>query len=162
MKVSAIPSVTDVRPSLSQRPGAQGSTTEAGLRETSDVAADRARWLSELAIAVVQAKELAWRLGSGEGPNPEARALYARLGAVLDEVETLRCGSWSGAEQELDPFWRQLLSCPPAAAPTEQPGDQVPFGSSPPPENGSRNGSSLSGFQPDVATNARLRKARLP
>ncbi|HET8750783.1 MAG TPA: hypothetical protein VFM42_08585 [Sphingomicrobium sp.] len=86
------------------------------MGETSAVAADRARWLGELAVAVARAKELAWHLGSGDGPNPETKALYARLGAVLDEVESLRCGSWSGAEQELDPFWRQLLSCPSAAA----------------------------------------------
>jgi hypothetical protein len=111
MKVSAIPSVPDIRTSRFQRLGAQGGTRRSPLGERLSVSAERARWLAELAVAIERAQALARQLGAGEGANPEARALYARLGGALDEVESLRRGSWVGKEPELDPFWRQLFPC---------------------------------------------------
>jgi hypothetical protein len=78
--------------------------------------AKRARWLAELAAAIEQAQALAWQLGTGEAANPEARALYARLGGALDEVESLRRESCAGFARELDPFWTQLFPCVSRAA----------------------------------------------
>ena len=93
----------------------------------------RAHWLSELSIAIDEAQWLAWRIGVVEGHNPEALELYVRLEIARAEVDALR---------------GQLR--------------QVPWRSSPPPENGSRNEPIGTAFQPPVATKPRLRKARLP
>lgn len=68
-------------------------------------AGDRARWLEELAAAIVQAQRLTWRLGVLEGDSWEARGLYARLEALLGEVESLRVSDWAGIRQEIDPKW---------------------------------------------------------
>jgi hypothetical protein len=53
-------------------------------------AANRARWLAELASAIESAQLLAWQLGTAERPSAEARALYGRLEAARVEVETMR------------------------------------------------------------------------
>jgi hypothetical protein len=66
---------------------------------------DKARWLDELAAAIVQAQRLTWRLGVVEGDCEEARGLYGRLEAVLGEVETLRLSDWTDIRQEIDPKW---------------------------------------------------------
>ena len=67
--------------------------------------ADRAKWLDELAAAIGHAQRLTWRLGVVEGDSCEARSLYARLEALLGEVETLRLSDWAGNRQEIDPEW---------------------------------------------------------
>lgn len=66
---------------------------------------DRVRWLDDLAGAIAQAQRLTWRLGVLEGDCEEARALYARLEAALDEVESLRLSDWADIRQEIDPKW---------------------------------------------------------
>lgn len=53
-------------------------------------AANRARWLAELAGAIESAQLLAWQLGTAERPSAEARELYGRLEAARVEVETMR------------------------------------------------------------------------
>jgi hypothetical protein len=53
-------------------------------------AANRARWLAELADAIESAQLLAWQLGTAERPSTEARELYGRLEAARIEVETMR------------------------------------------------------------------------
>ena len=68
-------------------------------------AVDRARWLDELAGAIVQAQRLTWRLGVLEGDCEEARVLYARLESVLGEVESIRLSDWAEFRQEIDPKW---------------------------------------------------------
>ena len=68
-------------------------------------AMDRVRWLDELAGAIAQAQRLTWRLGVLEGDCEEARTLYARLEAALDEVESLRVSDWADIRQEIDPKW---------------------------------------------------------
>lgn len=73
------------------------------------VASERARWLSELSVAIDQAQKLAWRLGVSEGDDPEALDLYARLELAREEVESLRRGGWAGEQSQLDPFWINLL-----------------------------------------------------
>jgi len=68
-------------------------------------AIDRVRWLDELAGAITQAQRLTWRLGVVEGDCEEARTLYARLEAALDEVKALRLSDWADIRQEIDPKW---------------------------------------------------------
>ena len=70
---------------------------------------ERARWLEELAAAVAQAQRLTWRLGVAEGDNEEARGLYGRLEAVLDEVDTLRLSDWIDTRREIDPNWLDIV-----------------------------------------------------
>ena len=68
-------------------------------------AVERVRWLDELAGAIAQAQRLTWRLGVLEGDCEEARTLYARLEAALEEVESLRVSDWADIRQEIDPKW---------------------------------------------------------
>lgn len=129
------------------------------MRLPSEVsAAERARWLAELSVALSEARRLVRDLGASEG-RFEALELYAQIEAIRLEVESLRLRKGGRSEPTMDPEW---TNPPWQMDPARGSGDQVPAGSSPPPENGSRKGSSDGGFQPDVATNARLRKARLP
>lgn len=65
--------------------------------------------MAELALAIDQAQRVAWRLGVTEGNSAEAMALYARLEAAREELDSLRRGSWAGEQRELDPFWMKLL-----------------------------------------------------
>jgi hypothetical protein len=68
-------------------------------------AAQRARWLAELAESIDQAQRVAWRIGLEDGNNAEARELYARLEAARVEVDALRRGAWSRGPVELSPQW---------------------------------------------------------
>ena len=73
-------------------------------------AADRARWLAELAEAIDQAQRVAWALGIAEGDDPEAKELYGMLESVRVEVESLRHGRWTRSSAEFDPCWTTILS----------------------------------------------------
>lgn len=50
----------------------------------------RAAWLSDLARAIDEAQQLAWRLGVTEGRSTEALELYVQLESARIEVESLR------------------------------------------------------------------------
>ncbi len=99
-------------------------------------AAERARWLLELARAIDEAQQVAWQLGAGSGRNAEAVELYARLEAARSEVEALSGRLVSGRleppEHGDDPSaaWDVRRKPPPD--------DQTPSGKSPPRDNGSR------------------------
>jgi hypothetical protein len=127
------------------------------------LAAERARWLAEISVALSEARQLVKELGAAEG-RFEALELYAQIEALRLEVEAMRVrrrepfAPETGSEWS-NPPWR--LPFPTSISPGSE-ADQMPSGMSPPPENGSRNGSSTGGFQPDVATNALFRKASLP
>jgi hypothetical protein len=73
-------------------------------------ASDRARWLTDLAEAIVQAQRVAWALGIAEGDDPDAKELYGRLESARVEVESLRHGRWSRPSSELNPIWTKLLA----------------------------------------------------
>lgn len=73
-------------------------------------AADRARWLVELAEAIDQAQRVAWALGIAEGDDPDAKELYGRLESVRVEIESLRHGRWTRGSTEFDPCWTTILS----------------------------------------------------
>lgn len=65
-----------------------------------DSAANRARWLAELAEALDEARDLVREFGVGDGEE-----LYARIAAVRQQVETMRISRRSGGGQDLDPEW---------------------------------------------------------
>lgn len=72
-------------------------------------AAERARWLAELADAIDEAQRLAWRLGVAEGGNAEAKELYGRLETVRGEVDSLRRDGWATCHEEIEPPWMNLM-----------------------------------------------------
>ena len=53
-------------------------------------AAERARWLAELADALEQAERLVWSLDDLARTNPEMIELYGSLDAARAEVQALR------------------------------------------------------------------------
>ena len=71
-------------------------------------AAERARWLAELAAAVDEAQVVLWQFGELEGVNAEAKHLYGRLESARAEIESLR-GAHELDREALDPEWMKLL-----------------------------------------------------
>jgi hypothetical protein len=58
-------------------------------------AEDRARWLAELAEAIAEAQELAWRMSGEQGICSDGLDLLARIDFARAEVEALRCNGWA-------------------------------------------------------------------
>ena len=77
--------------------------------DESTAAAERSRWLAELAVAIRDAQRLARVLGVDADSGP-ASELYARLESVRLEVEALRRSSWAPRPTEIDPQW--IKPCP--------------------------------------------------
>lgn len=72
-------------------------------------AAERARWLAQLAQAVEQAQRLAWSLSVSQQSTAEVEELSRSLEAVRIEIEALRRGRPGIPQREIDPFWSGLL-----------------------------------------------------
>lgn len=72
-------------------------------------AAERARWLAELAFAVDRAQRLARTLSASQSDPAEAIELGKRLEAIRTEVEELRRGSRILLRREIDPRWTGLV-----------------------------------------------------
>jgi len=72
-------------------------------------AAERARWLAELAAAVDEAQRIARTLSVSRGGCAEAEDLYGRLDAVRIEIEDLRRGGWGARATQIDPRWTSLF-----------------------------------------------------
>ena len=70
-------------------------------------AADRARWLAELAVAIDEAQRLAWQLGDGVAGG-ETRELYGRLELLRVELDSLRRSGWATCREEIEPPWINL------------------------------------------------------
>jgi hypothetical protein len=68
-------------------------------------AAERARWLAELADALEQAERLVWSLGDLPRTHPEMIELYGSLDAARAEVQALRVKRVATAAADLGPFW---------------------------------------------------------
>ena len=68
-------------------------------------AAERARWLAELAEALEQAERLVWSLGDLPQTDPEVTELYGSLDAARAEVQALRFKRAALAQPALEPFW---------------------------------------------------------
>ena len=68
-------------------------------------AAERARWLAELADALEQAERLVWSLGDLPRTNPEMIELYGSLDAARAEVQALRVKRVATPPADLQPFW---------------------------------------------------------
>ena len=67
-------------------------------------AAQRARWLAELADALDEARDLVRQLGIEEG-RIDAIDVAARIEAVHNEVQRMRLMRSSGGGQDFDPEW---------------------------------------------------------
>ena len=72
-------------------------------------AAQRARWLAELAEAIDGAKRLARTLAVSRHEEAEARDLFARLVAVELEVEVLRRVPRNDMRSQIDPKWTSFV-----------------------------------------------------
>lgn len=84
-------------------------------------AAARARWLAELTEALLQAQDIAWRIGQTRGQSSEAMDLYARLEAVRGEVRSLQLRSAPGRKAETGPKWTNRSPwCPPSNKDADQ------------------------------------------
>jgi hypothetical protein len=68
-------------------------------------AADRARWLAELAVAIDEAQRLAWQLGGDGVVRGEIRELYGRLEVLRAELDSLRRSGWATCREEIEPSW---------------------------------------------------------
>jgi hypothetical protein len=73
-------------------------------------AAERARWLAELAEALEHAQRLVWNLGSVGAPSPELMELYGRLDAVQAEVQMMRFKREALPNHDLDTLWPGIPS----------------------------------------------------
>ena len=79
-----------------------------------ETAAARARWLAELAEALLHAQDLTWQLGEAATKNSEAMDLYGRLEAVRGEVRSLQLRTVPARDAETDPNWMKKSPwCPP-------------------------------------------------
>ena len=54
------------------------------------LAAERSRWLGELACAIDEAQRLVWEFGSSVGLSGDALDLYARLEVIRSELDQVR------------------------------------------------------------------------
>ena len=72
-----------------------------------DSAAQRARWLAELAEALAEARELLEQLGDRSGP--EAAELSARIDAAEAQVRSMRLRRISGGGADFGPEWTKNI-----------------------------------------------------
>jgi hypothetical protein len=72
-------------------------------------AAERARWLAELAQVLEQAQELMSRLAVADRRRGEVLDVSARLEAARAEVQALRRARLSEPPENLDPEWPRQL-----------------------------------------------------
>lgn len=93
-------------------------------RDRSDEsAAARARWLAELAEALLQAQDISWRFGQAVGQSPQAMDIYTRIEAVRGEVRSLQLRPVPERDVENDPKWMHKS---PWSPPGNEGGDQTP------------------------------------
>ena len=72
-------------------------------------AAERGRWLAELAETIDQALRLARTVSVSRGSCVEAEDIYGRLELVRIEVEDLRRGGWGSRPTRFNPLWTSLF-----------------------------------------------------
>jgi hypothetical protein len=72
-------------------------------------AAERARWLAELAQVLEKAQDLVTRLAVAGRRKSEALDVCARLEAVRAEVQSLRRSRTSESVANIDPNWSKQL-----------------------------------------------------
>jgi acyl-CoA reductase-like NAD-dependent aldehyde dehydrogenase len=71
-------------------------------------AAQRARWLAELADALDEARDLVRQLGIEEG-RIDAIDVSARIEVVRNEVQTMRLMRSSGGGRDFNPEWTKNI-----------------------------------------------------
>ena len=74
-----------------------------------EVAAERSRWLAELAQTIEDALRLGREIGIPGRRCDEATEVYARLEAIQVEVEELRRGRQPVSRNEFGPLWTKLF-----------------------------------------------------
>ena len=79
------------------------------LPDDQRAAAERARWLAELAQAIRRAQRLTRSLAASHGESVEVLQLRVRLEAVELEVEEVRRGSRHLCRRQIDPKWTGLV-----------------------------------------------------
>ena len=72
-------------------------------------AAQRSRWLAELAQSISEAQRVVGTLSFSRGNRAEAESLYGRLELIRIEVEDLRRGGWGARPTMIDPIWSSLF-----------------------------------------------------
>jgi hypothetical protein len=72
-------------------------------------AAERARWLAELAQVLQEAQGLASRLAVARGRKSEALDVCARLEAAYAEVQSLQRSRTSESSESIDLNWSKQL-----------------------------------------------------
>ena len=72
-------------------------------------AAERGRWLAELAQALGEAQRAARSLSASRGNCPESELLNTVLELLRIEVEDLRRGGWGARPMKIDPHWTSLF-----------------------------------------------------
>jgi hypothetical protein len=83
-------------------------------------AAERARWLAELSLALDETHKLASELGIPQMHNAEAAELWARLSAARAQVKGLRLGRSDGEMDDHDPKWRHPAIWPKSSSEEER------------------------------------------
>lgn len=79
------------------------------MHRSTIVNAETEGWLAALTSAVDDAQRLVWRLGTAQGEDGEAMAVYRRLEVVRTELESIRNCGWAKMHAELSPEWIDLL-----------------------------------------------------
>jgi hypothetical protein len=72
-------------------------------------AAERARWLAELAQVLQEAQQLVIQLAVARGRKSEALDVCARLEAAYAQVQSLRRSRASQSPENVDPIWSKRL-----------------------------------------------------
>ena len=72
-------------------------------------AAERARWLAELAQVLQEAQELVSELAVARGRKSEALDVCARLEAARAQVQSLRRSRMGESPEQVDPIWTEHL-----------------------------------------------------
>lgn len=75
-------------------------------------AAERARWLAELADALEQAERLLWSLSDLPKIDPQVRELYGSLDAARAEVQALRSRRALALQRNLQPLRIEFAKAP--------------------------------------------------
>ena len=76
------------------------------------IAADRARWLSELSDSLDDAQNLLSRLGTATADSPLAMELHLRIGGARLTVQALRLRPMTAFTEVIDPKWMDSASSP--------------------------------------------------
>ena len=90
----------------------EGGDLRVNRLSTEISAAERARWLAELADALEQAERLLWSLSDLPTIDPNVRELYGSLDAARAEVQALRSKRALALQRNVQPLWIEFAQTP--------------------------------------------------